>query len=402
MWTLKVWFALGAAAFILLAAVLVGTFLKSSSGNEVLQYFNQEFLRHAAAYQRSAIIVFAARQVAIWGALLAVAAVLWRYFPALQRMSLLSTAGYIAFIVFVLSLLTFPLDYYRGFILEHRFGVSVQSFSSWMADYAKSFTISFLITVLALLGLYLLMVRLPGRWWPAAGVLFTFFLILSTYLYPLIIDPLFYRFETLENEEMRSSIIDMSREAGIEVDKVLVADASRRTNKVNAYFTGMGRTKRIVIFDNLLTRFSNEETLAVIAHEMGHWKHSHIFKGIILGAIGMFFGFFLLQKLLDGMGAGADIRGLVLALLFFTLFSFVSLPFQNALSRAFERQADLEAIRLTRDSRTSISLAQNLARTNLSEVNPHPFVKVVLYTHPPVMERIELALREAERIRGGN
>jgi STE24 endopeptidase len=402
LWTLKVWFALGAAAFILLAAVLVGTFLKSSSGNEVLQYFNQEFLRHAAAYQRSAIIVFAARQVAIWGALLAVAAVLWRYFPALQRMSLLSTAGYIAFIVFVLSLLTFPLDYYRGFILEHRFGVSVQSFSSWMADYAKSFTISFLITVLALLGLYLLMVRLPGRWWPAAGVLFTFFLILSTYLYPLIIDPLFYRFETLENEEMRSSIIDMSREAGIEVDKVLVADASRRTNKVNAYFTGMGRTKRIVIFDNLLTRFSNEETLAVIAHEMGHWKHSHIFKGIILGAIGMFFGFFLLQKLLDGMGAGADIRGLVLALLFFTLFSFVSLPFQNALSRAFERQADLEAIRLTRDSRTSISLAQNLARTNLSEVNPHPFVKVVLYTHPPVMERIELALREAERIRGGN
>jgi STE24 endopeptidase len=158
----------------------------------------------------------------------------------------------------------------------------------------------------------------------------------------------------------------------------------------------MGRTKRIVIFDNLLTGFSKEEILAVIAHEMGHWKHSHIFKGIVLGAAGMFLGFFLLQRLLDGMGAGAGIRSLTLALLFLSLFSFVSLPVQNAFSRAFEWQADLEAIRLTGDPRAIVSLEQNLARANLADVDPHPFVKFVLYTHPPVMERIELAIREAE------
>ena len=396
MWTSKVWFALGTAALLLLAAVLAGTLLKSSSGSEALQYFEQNFLTRAAAYQRSAVLVSVARQLIFWGALSAAAAVVWKQFPPQLRAPLLPTVAFLALIVLLLSLLTFPLDYYRGFILEHRFGLSLQSFSAWLADYAKNFSISFLLTVLALFGLYLLMIRLPGRWWAAAGVFVTLFLVLSTYLYPIIIDPLFYRFTTLEDEEMHSSIIEMSKEAGIEVDKVLVADASRRTAKVNAYFTGMGRTKRIVIFDNLLTGFSKEEILAVIAHEMGHWKHSHIFKGIILGVAGMFLGFFLLQKLLDGMGAGSGIQGLTLALLYFSLFSFVSLPVQNAFSRAFERQADLEAIRLTGDPRAIVSLEQNLAKANLADVDPHPFVKFVLYTHPPVMERIELAIREAE------
>ena len=396
MWTSKVWFVLGTAALLLLAAVLAGTLLKSSSGSEALQYFEQNFLTRAAAYQRSAILVSVARQLIFWGALSAVAAVVWKQFPSQARAPLLPTVAYLALIVLLLSLLTFPLDYYRGFILEHRFGLSLQSFSAWLTDYAKNFSISFLLTVLALFGLYLLMIRLPGRWWAAAGVFVTLFLVLSTYLYPVIIDPLFYRFTTLEDEELHSSIIEMSKEAGIEVDKVLVADASRRTTKVNAYFTGMGRTKRIVIFDNLLAGFSKEEILAVIAHEMGHWKHSHIFKGIVLGAAGMFLGFFLLQRLLDGMGAGSGIQGLTLALLYFSLFSFVSLPVQNAFSRAFERQADLEAIRLTGDPRAIVSLEQNLAKANLADVDPHPFVKFVLYTHPPVMERIELAIREAE------
>jgi STE24 endopeptidase len=396
LWTSKVWFALGTAALLLLAAVLAGTLLKSSSGSEALQYFEQNFLTRAASYQRSAILVSVARQLIFWGALSAVAAIVWKQFPSQARAPLLPTVAYLALIVLLLSLLTFPLDYYRGFILEHRFGLSLQSFSAWLADYAKNFSISFLLTVLALCGLHLLMARLPGRWWPAAGIFVALFLVLSTYLYPLIIDPLFYRFTTLEDEEMHSSIIEMSKEAGIEVDKVLVADASRRTAKVNAYFTGMGRTKRIVIFDNLLTGFSKEEILAVIAHEMGHWKHSHIFKGIILGAAGIFLGFFLLQKLLDGMRAGAGIRSLTLALLYFSLFSFVSLPVQNAFSRAFERQADLEAIRLTGNPRATVSLEQNLAKANLADVDPHPFVKFVLYTHPPVMERIELAIREAE------
>jgi STE24 endopeptidase len=392
-----VWTALGTAALVLLAAVLVGVFSRTSSGNEVLQYFDHEFLKHAAAYQRSAVLVFAINQVLTWGFLTIVAVVLWRQIPVLKGLPRPGVAGYLALLVIALYLLTFPLDYYRGFVLEHRFGLSVQSLSSWLRDYAKSFVISFVLTIIALLGLYILMVYLSERWWIFAGVLFTLFLILSTYLYPVIIDPLFYRFETLENEEMRPSILKMAGEAGIEVEEVLIADASRRTTRVNAYFAGMGRTKRIVIFDNLLTGFSREEALAVIAHEMGHWKHSHILKGIILGALGMFFGFFLLQELLNAMGAGADIRSLILTLLFFTLFSFVSLPFQNAVSRAFERQADLEAIRLTGDPRASISLAQNLARTNLSQVNPHPLVKLVLYTHPPVMERIKLALREAEK-----
>ena len=191
--------------------------------------------------------------------------------------------------------------------------------------------------------------------------------------------------------------MQLADEAVIDVEEVLDADASRRTRKVKAYFRGVGRSKRIVIYDNLLHNFSNEETLSVVAHEMGHWKHAHILKGIILGAIGTFLGLFLLQKLLAAAGPAASVRALLLAMLFLTLFSFAGLPVENAVSRFFERQADVEAIRLTGDPYTAVTLEQNLARANLAEVDPHPFVKFILYTHPPVLERISLALREAER-----
>ncbi len=398
MWTSKFWLVLGAAAFILLAGVLAGTFLKSPGSHEALQYFDRDFLNQAAAYQRTATFALVVKQLLTWGFLIVLAAVIGTSLSIRLPLSLLPVAGYIALIVFALSLLTFPLDYFRGFVLEHRFGLSQQAFGAWIADYAKSFSISFVLTVFALLGLYLLMIRFPGKWWPIAGAFILFFMVLSAYLYPLVVDPLFYNFRTLENEELRLGILQMADEAGIKVEEVLVADASRRTNRVNAYFAGLGRTKRIVVYDNLLNRFTPEETLAVIAHEMGHWKHFHIPKGMLLSAIGILLGLFILQKLLDGMGVGTGPQVLVLALLFFTLFSFVSLPFQNALSRSFERQADREALYLTGgDSSTFVTLEQNLARANLAEVDPHPFVKLVLYTHPPVLERIELALREAEK-----
>lgn len=398
----KVWLIFGAAAAVLLSGVLLGTIYKPSPSGEALRYFDPDFLALAAAYQRSATFVFVARQLLLFGALAAAASILGRHYPARLQVSLSSTAASLAGIILLLFLLTFPLDYYRGFILEHRFGLSVQSFAAWLSDYLKNFSISFLLIFLMLLGLHLLMVRLPGRWWAAAGLFFTLFLIVSTYLYPLIIDPLFYRFEVLEDQQMRAGILEMASEAGLEVEQVLVADASRRTTKVNAYFAGIGKTKRIVIYDNLLHRFSPEETLAVIAHEMGHWKYSHLVKGIFLGAAGMFLGLWLLQSLLEGMCAKGGLHALTVALLFLALFSFISLPLQNAFSRAFERQADLEAIRLTKDPLTVITLEQNLARANLAEVEPHPFVKFVLYTHPPVLERIAMARREADKICAAN
>lgn len=393
----KIWFTLGMAATIIMTALLVGTFSKIPPSAGVLHYFKRDFLALAANYQRTNLLLFILKQLIIWAYLIGAAFFCWRHFHAASKLSLSLVAGYIAVLFILLYLLTLPLEYYQGFVLEHRFGFSTQSASSWFMDYAKNKTLALAISVFTFTGLYVLLRYFPKHWWWLGGIAFSLFLVATTYLYPLIIDPLFYKFEPLKDEEMTTEIMKMAEEAGIRIDAVLVANASARTRKVNAYFTGLGKTKRIVLYDNLLTQFPQQETLAVVAHEMGHWNHAHIPKGTILGILGAFLVLFLLKTALGGIGLRADLKTVVLAVLFFTLFSFVSLPFQNTISRLWEREADLEAIRLTRDPLTHVSLKQNLALANLAEVDPHPYVKFILYTHPSAMERIELALQEAKK-----
>ena len=173
--------------------------------------------------------------------------------------------------------------------------------------------------------------------------------------------------------------------------------SSARTRKVNSYLQDWVN-KTYWLYDNLLST-SPKETLAVVAHEMGHWNHSHLIKGTFLGIFGVFLALFLLKLILGGMQLElkADYRTIILVILFFSLFSFVSLPFQNAISRFWEKEADLEAMRLTEDPLTHISLKQNLALANLAEVDPHPFVKYIIYTHPSTMDRIKLAVQEAKK-----
>lgn len=394
-----IWSVLGAVVFILLTAVLVGTFSKTLYTREVLALFDMDFLNKASEYQRVSLVYFLIRNAVVLTFYTGVALLAWRTFSVAGAPSLLKAALYVALLFMAFYLLTFPLDYYRGFLVEHRFGLSNHTFVSWLNDYALNRGISLFISVLTFTGLYALAIYFPVRWWVFAGILFSLFMFLSAYLYPLVIDPLFYRFEPLQDEGMRSQIVHMAEKAGIRVEEVLVADASRKTGKANAYFTGLGSSKRIVIFDNLLERFTGPEALAVIAHEMGHWKHNHIIKGLLLGSAAVFSTLFLFQLALKGLGLWtADIRIIPLALLFFALISFAGRPVENAISRAFERQADREAVHLTRDPASLVSLKQNLARNNLSSVWPHPYIKMILYSHPPIMERIDLILEEGEKL----
>lgn len=395
----KIWVALLGIVLLLLLALLAGILAKSTYSANALRYFDHDFLIRASQYQRLGLKIFLIRQLLTWGLLAGAVFFAWNHFAAFHRPPLWLAAIYITLFFFILCLVTFPLDYFRGFVLEHRFGFSTQTFNSWLLDYAKSRFIALLITVSGLTGLYSLLIYFPGRWWWLAGTFFTLFLFLGSYLFPLIIDPLFYSFKPLEDEKMRDAIIEMAQKAEIEVGDVLVADASRRTRKANAYFSGLGKTKRIVVYDTLLTGYSREEALAVIAHEIGHWRHAHIVKGNLMVAAGAFLAFFLLHLIFQEMRLVRDIRGIALALIFFSLFSFATLPLQNTVSRAFERQADLEAVALTGKPLIYVSLKQKLARANLSDVEPHPFIKVILYTHPPVIERIEMALREAEKLK---
>jgi STE24 endopeptidase len=208
------------------------------------------------------------------------------------------------------------------------------------------------------------------------------------FIYPILIDPLFYNFTPLEDKELQKSIIKMTDEAGIEVDKILVADASTKTNRVNAYFTGLGNTKRIVIYDNLLNNYSKEQTVSVIAHEIGHWKYRHIFLGVLMGAGGIILIMFILKLLQANINLNISVKLVLTLFIAFSLLSYLIMPLQNYISRQFEKQADRTVVELTGDRDTQVEILGNLARSNLSNVDPGPVLKYILYTHPPTMDRI--------------
>jgi STE24 endopeptidase len=157
---------------------------------------------------------------------------------------------------------------------------------------------------------------------------------------------------------------------------------------VNAYFTGLGNTKRIVIYDNLLNNYSKEETLSVIAHEIGHWKYRHIFLSIIMGAAGIFMIIFILKLIQANINLNTSVKLVIILFIVFNLLNYLSMPLQNFVSRQFEKQADRTVFELTGDRDTQVEILGNLARSNLSNVDPGPVLKYILYTHPPTMDRI--------------
>ncbi|PKM83720.1 MAG: endopeptidase [Firmicutes bacterium HGW-Firmicutes-13] len=390
---LLIWVVLGAAALTVLGAVAVGLISGVSPDPYTLRYFSPEFLQKAAEYERVNLTLFLARQAVTLVFLMTASVWAARYFQVAPKVSLITAAGYIFLFLFIFYILNLPLSFYQGYVVEHRFGFSTQTAGSWFLDYFKSGLISLGVSTGGLTGLYILMVRWPARWWLLAGTGFSLFILLSTYLFPIIIDPLFHNFTPLEDEALSSEIVSMAERAEIKVEQVLVADASRRTHKSNAYFTGIGKSKRIVIYDNLLKGFTAEEVLVVIAHEMAHWRHSHIVKGIVMSIAGAFISLYLFRAFLKMTGLGLNLKLIPLALLFFALVSLVAMPVQNAVSRSFERQADRGAITLTENPEAFVALKQNLAEANLAAVQPHPLIKMVLYSHPPIIERI----RSAER-----
>lgn len=388
---LIIWLVIGGLALAVWAAVLIGLLAGVTPTADTLRYFSDDFLQRAAQYERVRLTLYLLRQVVVTAFL--VAAVLWAApkFKAGAALTLPQAAGYIALFLLIFYFLTLPLDYYRGFVVEHRFGFSTQGPLAWLVDYGKANLISLVISTGVLTGLYFLIFRWPERWVLPAWLAISFFMIASSYLYPVLITPLFNRFSPIEDTVLKEEILAMAEKAGIGVDQVLVADASRRTLRVNAYFAGLGRTRQIVLYDNLLQRFPREEVLAVVAHEIGHWRHGHITRGVVLGIAGAFILLHIFGLFLKLIGPGVGFHLIPLALLFFTLASLSVLPLQNAFSRSIEREADLEALMLTADSAAFISLKQRLAESNLSVVQPHPLIRAVLYTHPPIMERIKMA-----------
>jgi STE24 endopeptidase len=293
----------------------------------------------------------------------------------------------------------FPLALYGGFLRERAWGLGTQSFAGWLGDYAKGAALVAAIVLPASSGLWAL-VRAAPRGWPwVAGATTALLAALLTFLAPVVVDPLFHSFRPLRDPALERDVRGLAARAGLPVDQVLEADASRRTTKANAYLTGLGRTRRIVLYDTLVGAAPPDEIRMVVAHEMGHWRHHHIWKGIGLGAAAGFLAWGIAGWALRWAAARpafrlagpGDLAGLALIVLVLAVLDAATLPLQNAVSRAFEREADRTSLELTGDPGAFIRGEVTLARTNLADVAPPRPMVWFLYTHPPVLERIAAA-----------
>ena len=299
--------------------------------------------------------------------------------------------------------LSLPLSFYSGYLEPRQFGLSTQTLSGWATDVAKEWSISAAIGAPVLAVFFWTLRRSPRRWWLGCWLLSIPFLICMLLLGPILIDPLFNKFQPLRNVELRDRILALAHQAGIEHGRVFEVDASRRTKQVNAYVTGIGGSARIVLWDTLLQRLNEDEVLFVMAHEMGHYAEGHVLLGLALSMLGTGGTLLILdqgmRRLLARTGDSWGLRGkddlasLPAWMLLGLVLSFLGTPATCAVSRVMEERADAYALRLTHNGRIAASSFIKLSELNLSNPDPPAFIEFWMFSHPPLRKRIQRALQ---------
>lgn len=296
-----------------------------------------------------------------------------------------------------------PVAFVVGHVREWRWGFSTQSGGAWLVDRLKGLAIGLVLTSILVLGLVWLARRLPELWSLPAAAGAALCVLLLAFVAPVVIEPLFNRFAPLADEELAGELRSLAERAGTPVRDVLVADASRRTRKVNAYVSGFGRTRRVVLFDTLLERSAPRETKIVVAHELGHRRSGHVVRLTAAGMAGasafvvVLWGLLQWDALLQAIGAtsAGDPRVVPFVLLLVAVLEYAALPLGSALSRRYEREADRFSLELTGDPDAYESTHRDLALSNLSDLDPPRLAYVALFSHPTAPERIELGRRWA-------
>jgi STE24 endopeptidase len=285
---------------------------------------------------------------------------------------------------------------------RRRYGLSEQDYGGWLRDQAVSLGIQAVLVAIAVAGAMWLAVKLGGNWWLAGGPALVAVAIVFVLAQPLVVQPLFNRFEPLPDRELAARIQALARAEGVNVDKVLVADASRRTTTANAYVAGIGPTRRVVLYDTILDgRFSEGEILSVSAHELAHVGRRHLWKGLAWFALLAVPGVFLVAWVTERYGGLKEPRLVPLALAVAFAWFLVTQPLQNVVSRRYEAEADWLALRATNDSESAIALDRRLVLTALGDPDPPPWVTYWLGTHPPPIDRIAMAQAFGESRAGG-
>ncbi|MGH2996077.1 MAG: M48 family metallopeptidase [Gaiellaceae bacterium] len=275
---------------------------------------------------------------------------------------------------------------------RRRHGLSEQGYGGWLRDQAVSLGIGVVLVAIAVAGAMWLATRLGGSWWLAGAPALVAIAVLFVLAQPLVIQPLFNRFEPLPDRELAARVEALAARMGVDVEDVLVADASRRTTTPNAYVAGIGPTRRVVFYDTILDgRFTEGELLSVTAHELAHVGRRHLWKGLAWFALLAVPGVWLLARLTEARGGLAEPRLVPLALTAAFVLVLVTQPLQNVVSRRYEAEADWLALEATRDSESAVALDRRLVLTSLADPDPPAWVTYWLGTHPPPIERIAMA-----------
>jgi STE24 endopeptidase len=301
-----------------------------------------------------------------------------------------------ACVAVLVALVGLPLGFVRGFAMERAWGLSTQDVGGWLSDRAKSLAVGAAVAGVASFAFFAVVRWQPRLWWLWGWAAFSVLSAALVFVWPVLVAPLFNRFTPLHDEELARRAVTLAERAGVTVDRVLVADASRRTTAENAYVAGLGATKRLVLYDTLLEGGGERETLFVVGHELGHQAENHVLKGVAMSWLGLLVGFAVLawlaakQGFLDLAGASSigDLRVIPLLLLFAAIASLVAAPVEAAVSRSHEARADAIAVGLTDDAGTAVETFRRLALTNLADLRPPRPAVWLLFTHPPIPERI--------------
>jgi len=317
------------------------------------------------------------------------------------RRPFLAAMLYILFFAVAIAILDFPLTYYADYFVPHQFDLTNQTFASWLWDQTKAFAVTVLIFAplgaLALLG-----IRRIKRWWLvlwlASIPLSVFFVIIA----PVFLDPIFNKFTKLQDPVLEKALLDEASQAGIEGSRVYQVDKSKQTKTMNAYVTGLGPTKRIVIWDTLLAKMNRDEVLAVMGHEMGHYVLNHVWKGLAFTVVVSFIVFFTGQAVYDrgtarwgarwGVREPGDPAAVPWLLIVAAVIGFFLTPVTSAFSRYVEHEADVFSLDLTHLNEPLASSFRKFAED--SKVNPEPsrFIELWHFSHPSTNERIRFAL----------
>ena len=290
-----------------------------------------------------------------------------------------------------------PLDYYHGFTLPHRYGLSTQALANWLRDKAKALALSLLLGLCLIVAIYGLMGYLPALWWLVSALIMILLSLFLTWLTPTLLMPLFFKLNPLEEGELKERLLNLSKRARVNIKNALTMNLSSKSTTANAMLSGWGKSRRIIFSDTLLQEYSPAEIEVTLAHELGHHLHHDIAKLMAIQAIVFLLAFYLANLALK-TGAAlfsfqgiSDLAALPWLILVLAVFILLSQPLRNWYNRRIELAADKSALELSNNPQAFISLMAKLTDQNLAEAEPSSWAKFLFYDHSPYNERVVLA-----------